>query len=138
MALQTSFYLTFYLLVKIAGLFYNNVLPAEIIFKYTFMSPKSGNFTVFLISVFCELFAGVVSAFVFTKIDGKHRRAFDFITTIFFFHLFLCWIVWSFPKSCGWWFINLIIMLISYFVAYEVSLKHEMKDIIFSQPEQAQ
>lgn len=130
--LQFSFYIPFYLLVKINGFFQKSVSPISVIFNYAMMSPHNNKVTGIFFSALYELASAVIAAIVFTKIEGKHRRAFDYISTIFIIHIFMCWIICAFPKSIFWWFINLVSMFTSYFVANKVSLKHEMKDIVFS------
>jgi hypothetical protein len=76
-----------------------------------------------------ELFASVTAAIVFYFVEGRHRKALDFIATSFAFHFLLTTFLCSFPRGLTWWVFFFVFLALSTIAAELLSLHSEMKDI---------
>jgi hypothetical protein len=76
-----------------------------------------------------QFIGGVAAALVFSFLEGRHRNALDFISTIFGIHLLFISAVRYFPKSFVWWFCYVANWGVATLAAETISLRFEMQDI---------
>lgn len=125
-AILSVFYLAYFGFVFIIDLLLKIPFSTQQIINYMVFrfSTKTG-----LISIFGELFGGIMSSLLFVFLEGKARKSLDFVSTTFVLHLFIISCLCSFPQTFCWWFSTITCFLISVFFAGRLSFDKEMQDI---------
>lgn len=127
-------------ILAITTLFYLSYLGYLLIFDFYLSIPFSHqqllNPNVFrvstnigLLSISGEIFGGVISSLLFVFLEGKHRKALDFMSTTFIIHLLVVTFVCQFPTNLVWWVTTILSFIISSFFAGKISLNYELQEI---------
>ena len=72
---------------------------------------------------------GLFTALLFTLLEGRSRKAPDFMTTTFVMHLFIVSVTSAFPKFREWWLTFFIAWVLSMALAIWTSLRIELRSI---------
>lgn len=125
-AILSTFYLAYVLFVFIFDLILNIPFSTQqiinfFIFQFT---TKIG-----LISIFGQLFGGIISSLLFVFLEGKVRKSLDFVSTTYVLHLIIISCLCSFPQSFCWWFSTIASLIISVYIAGKLSFGIEMQEI---------
>ena len=76
-----------------------------------------------------QLVAALIKALLFAKLEGRSRKAPDFMTTTFIIHLLVIFLSFGLQKSTSWWISFLFSWILSIVVATVTSAHIEMRDI---------
>lgn len=125
-AILSTFYLSYMSFVFFADFFLKIPFSTQQITNYMIFhfTTKTG-----LISIFGELFGGIISSLLFVFLEGKARKSLDFVSTTFALHLIIISCLCSFPQSFCWWFSTILSLIISVILAGRLSFGIEMQDI---------
>jgi hypothetical protein len=126
LALQSLFYLLYVLVVVILDFFFGIPFSHHQVLDYAVcrLFSRMG-----IVGIVGQIFAGLAVALLFVFLEGRSRKALDFISTTFVFHLLLCSFVVAFPLSFTWWLFYGLSWGLSTVLAEFVSQKYEMQDI---------
>ena len=125
-SLQFIFYSSYLLFVLILNYLSNVPFSLNQIYNYYIFTFSSSLGRSSIIGLIC---AGLASAILFSLIEGRSRKALDFISTTYFIHIFIITIIFKFPKSFIWWFTAFIGWSISTISAEFLSMKSELQEI---------
>ncbi|KAK8860958.1 Integral membrane protein of the Golgi [Tritrichomonas musculus] len=124
--MSVSFYLSYVVFILIADCFFS--LPFTI---QSIINPSVFHFSTKMgwITILGELFGGIISSLIFVFLEGKFKKALDFISTTFIIHLIIITLLCEFPKNFCWWISTISSFLISTFTAGKISMNYEMQAI---------
>ena len=125
-AMLLAFYAGFFAVVALLDCIFNVPFSSQQIFNYRFFSFK---FKIAIFAILGEFVGGFLSAVVFSHIEGRHRRALDFVSTTYITYLLATWASYGFPLSSLWWITIFLSMLLSFISARKISLHYELQDI---------
>ena len=126
LAITFTFYFSYILFVLILDWLFSIPFSFQQIINYSLFhfSTKMG-----IISILGELFGGISSSFLFVYLEGRFRKALDFVSTTFIFHIIIISYFCMFPRSFCWWFCTILSFIVSTFFAGKISMNYEMQDI---------
>lgn len=125
-AITSSFYLSYIFFVLIADIVFSVPFTTQSI-----INPSVFNFFTKMgrITIFGEFFAGIISSLLFVFLEGKFKKALDFISTIYIIHLVFITLIGGFPNNFCWWISTFLSFVLSTFVAGKISMNYEMQAI---------
>ena len=125
--LQVVFYASFMMVVLVVDQVSGMPYSEEQLFNWAavrFSSPVG------CASIIGEVLAGFFTGLVYVLLEGRAKKALDFMATTFVVHLIVVSALSSLPKSWSWWLAYLATAMAGVFTAETVSLKLEMQPIV--------
>lgn len=124
--LQTIFYMSYILIVLGLDKARNIPFSNHQIFDYAVFRFSTCIGTTSIIGL---LVASICASFCYAYIEGRARKALDYLSTTLFIHLLISTYLCAFPKSFSWWITFFASWTGSITIAELVSAKIEMQPI---------
>jgi len=125
-----SFQLIFYGFFMLFSLIFDFLsgvsFSTEQIFNYAVFGAKSQMGRSCMIG---SLAGGMSVAVAFALVEGRSRKALDFIGTTYIIHIIVATVTSHFPKSMIWWLTHFVGWSISTILAEFLSMKNELQEI---------
>lgn len=129
--LQTLFYMCYVLVVLILDSTMKIPFTIHQIFNYAVLRFSTGIGTSSIIGL---VIAAVCAGFGYVFVEGRSRKALDYLSTTLFVHLGLSTYICAFPRSLSWWITFFASWASSVTVGELMSGKMEMQTIILDKP----
>lgn len=123
---QLVFYSAFLLLVLIFDILMFVPFSSQQIVNFYCSSFTS---IIGLISILTRSLSSILTGVAFSILEGRSRKAFDFMLTVQVIHFIVCLIFSGLPLSFNWWITTIISCSASIFTAEQISIKFELREI---------
>ena len=127
LALQFCFYSVYYLMVWFLDFTMRVPFSEEQILNSEVADIWTGTGRIVILG---QLGGGLAAAFLFVVLDGRPRKAPDFITTTFAVHLLLVSLHMEFPTALIWWLSFFLCWILSMHRAFSLSMHHEVQEMM--------
>ena len=129
-ALQIVFYAVFFMVVLVIDQISGVPFADEQVFNWQVMRFAT---SIGCASIIGQVFAAVVAGLAYVLLEGRARKALDFMITTFAIHLLVVCALSSLPTSWSWWISFIASCIAGIFTAQTVSMKAEMQPIVLDQ-----
>ena len=126
LTIQLCFYICYVLIaVSFDSIFKVRFSPSQLFDSTVFkIGTRAGK-----IAIGSMITSSLFGALVFVAIEGRHRRALDFMSTMMVIHVLICSIEYHFPSGAWWWVTCIASWILSTPFAELLSMKQELRDI---------
>ena len=80
-------------------------------------------------SIIGSMFANICAGICFSFVEGRSKKALDYMTTVVGIHVFATTVFSGFPSNLVFWFFTLVFWITGTLIAEFISMKFELKEI---------
>eukprot|EP01060_Flectonema_neradi_P000478 TRINITY_DN102_c5_g1_i1.p1 TRINITY_DN102_c5_g1~~TRINITY_DN102_c5_g1_i1.p1 ORF type:complete len:199 (+),score=27.63 TRINITY_DN102_c5_g1_i1:51-599(+) len=126
LVIQASYYLVLGGCLYASETFINRVAGMDLVFDTEMLGLHTA---LGVIITACHFIPSVTGALSLSFVVGRSKQCLDYALTLYFFHLLLCTINFSFPHNAVWWMLLLVNISTMTLISEYLCMKKELREI---------